>query len=170
MEGKPSRGMSFMSTEVFIDTNILLLATKHKNNAYELSLISESFDTIAKLTHLPANRQSSIYKDCMGKCHVILKDSAYQVFIDDGKIQLTYPIHVDRFYRLMENCLFATKDFLVFKKQNLNTYLHTYFGVEKMSHEVIEFISDFQSERMYALNDELKFIDEHPESFPERLF
>lgn len=38
--------------------------------------------------------------------------------------------------------------------------------MEKESHEVIEFISDFQNKRMYALNDELKFIDEHPDAFP----
>ena len=150
----------------FIDTNILLLATKHKNNAYELSLISESFDTIAKLTHLPANRQGSIYKDCMGNCHVILKDSAYQVLIENGQIQFIYAIHIDRFYELMENCLCATEKYLVFKKPALNPFLNTYFAVEKESHEVIEFISDLQNERMYALNDELKFITEHPEAFP----
>jgi len=150
----------------FIDTNILLLAKKHKNNAYELSLINESFDTIAKLTYLPANRQGSIYKDCLGNCHVILKDSAYQVLVEDGKIQLIYPVQVDRFYKLMENCVCATQKHLVFKKPTLTPYLHTYFAVDKESHEVIDFISDLQSEGLYALKEELKFIAEHPEAFP----
>ena len=150
----------------FIDTNILLLAKKHKKNAYELSLISESFDTIARLTHLPTNKPGSIYKDCMGNCHLILKDSAYQVFIEREQIQLIYPIHIDRFYKLMENCVCATKKYLVFKKPTLTPFLQTYFAVDKESHEVIEFISDLQSERLSALKDELKFITEHPEAFP----
>jgi hypothetical protein len=149
----------------FIDTNILLLATKHKNKAYELSLISESFDTIAKLSHLPANRQGSIYKDCMGNCHVVLRDSAYQVFIENGQIQLIYPICVDRFYELMENCICATEKHLVFEKPELNPFLQTYFAVDKESHEVIEFISDFENDKMIALKDELKIIADNPEAF-----
>jgi len=149
----------------FIDTTILLLVTKHATNSSELYLINEVFDTISKRTNLPANGQASIYKDCMGSCHVIFKDSVYQVFINDKQIQLIYPVSIERFNELMENCLFETPELLVFKNPGLNKFFYSYYAVNKKDYSVNEFISHVDTKRMDALNDELNFIDENPDAF-----
>lgn len=150
----------------FIDTNILILATKLKSYTYELSLINESFDTIAKLINLPGNRQGSIFKDFMGNCHLLLNDSAYQVFISDKQIHLVYPVHIDRFNELMGNCLYETSKHLVFKRPTQNKYSYSYYAVNKEDFGVKEFILHLDEKKMNALNDELNFIDQNPDAFP----
>jgi len=149
----------------FIDTTILLLVTKHKTNSSELCLINELFDTISILTNLPANGQASIYKDCMENCHILFKDSAYQVFINDKQIHLIYPVCIQRFTELVENCQFDTPEFLFFKRPGLNKFFYSYYAVNKKDFSVKEFISHVDTKKMDALNDELNFIDKNPDAF-----
>lgn len=154
----------------FIDSNLLILTTKHRNNSYKLFLLNTLYDTIARVEHLPTNRQGSIYKDCMGNCHLILKDSAYQVIVNKKMIELAYPVHTDYFFKIMQNCMCETEKYLVFKKPAPNPYLHTYFAAHKESHEVIEFISEMELEKMAALQDELRFINTHKSTYTTASF
>ena len=150
----------------FINTNVLVLALQHKNNDLKLFLIDEKYDTISKLATLPGGRQGIIFDDCFGNCHLVLKDSAYQIVFDGQNIKLFYPVATERFYKLMANCRLETPDHLVFEAQSANEYLHSFYAVNKVSHDVFDFITDFEREKLLALKDELNFINKNPDAFP----
>lgn len=150
----------------FIDSAILILAKKHRNNSYALFLLDESFDTIARMNDLPERKPEKLFKDCMGNCHLLFKDIAYQVFYSGKKLELKFPVSIDHFYGLMENCLFETNECLVFKRRSLNAFLHEYYSVRKDNHEVNDMIKTFEYEKANALTDEMQFIKRNPGAFP----
>jgi hypothetical protein len=99
----------------FLDTNLLILSYNYNNNHHELILTDESFDTIhiKDISHLKKPKQ--IFKDCMGNCHLLTGDSAYQVYFHNESIQLIYPTHLPKFLKFLGNCLFETPTHLAFE-------------------------------------------------------
>jgi hypothetical protein len=150
----------------FIGRDILLLANKHRNNSLELILISDTYDTLARLTDLPGKRPASILKDCFDNCHILFRTNAYQVFYDEAQLELIYPTDKEKFVRLMQNCLFSTNDHIFFKRNAISAYKHLYIAIDKETSEVVDFITDIERDKMFALNDEMSFINRNPDAFP----
>ncbi len=99
----------------FIDTNLIILVRNIKTLKRELVVTNDRFDTICKVKIHNIKHPKSIIKDCMGNCHLITNDSAYQIYFDGKSIQLIYAVKLDRFKKLLENCLFETPGYLVFE-------------------------------------------------------
>ena len=106
----------------FLDTNILILSYNNNKNRHELIFLDDNFDTINIKDISYLKKPEQLYKDCMGCCHLLTKDSAYQIYSDYQSTQLIYPIHLDEFYRILGDCLFETSTHIAFKnKANNNT-------------------------------------------------
>jgi len=99
----------------FLDSNLLILTNNFNKNCYELILTNTSFDTIniKDISHLKKPKQ--IFKDCMGNCHLLTSDSAYQIYPSKESIHLIYATHLHKFLKLLGNCLFETPTYLVFE-------------------------------------------------------
>jgi hypothetical protein len=99
----------------FLDTNLLVLTYNFDNNLYELILTNENFDTIniKNLSYLV--KPNKIFKDCMGNCHLLTNDSAYQVYVLNETISFSYATHLPKFLKLLGNCLFETQTHLAFE-------------------------------------------------------
>lgn len=99
----------------FLDSNLLILSYNYNKNHNELILTDENFDNIniKDISYLKKPKQ--IFKDCMGNCHVLTNDSAYQIYFHNEKIHLIYPTDLPKFLKLLGNCLFETPTHLAFK-------------------------------------------------------
>jgi hypothetical protein len=131
-------------------------------------LITESYDTVARLIDLPEKRQASLFRDCFGNNHILFRDNAYQVFYSDEGLDIFHPVPRVYFLRRMQNCRCATMDYLVYERINMNQFKHDYLAIDRETSEVMEFISDLEYDKMYALNDEMQFINRNPGAFPSR--
>ncbi len=103
-----------------MDTNLLILSYNFKKNHHELILTDEHFDTISieDISHLKKPKQ--LFQDCTGTCHLLTRDSAYQIYFDKSSVQLIYPINVQKLYNLLGNCLFETDTHFAFEEGSKN--------------------------------------------------
>jgi len=99
----------------FLDTNIIILSYNYNNNHHELILTDENFDTICIKDISYLKKPKQIFKDCMGNCHLLTKDSAYQVYFLNESVHLIYATHLPKFLSLIGNCLFETPTHLAFE-------------------------------------------------------
>ncbi len=99
----------------FIDTNLIILVRNMKTLQRELIMANDKLDTICKMKVHNIKHPKSIFKDCMGNCHLITNDSAYQIYYDGKSIQLIYAAALDKFRKLLGNCIFETPEYLVFE-------------------------------------------------------
>ena len=99
----------------FLDTNLIILTYNFNKNQYELILSDENFDTISITDVSYLKKPQQLFKDCMGNCHLLTNDSAYQLYSSNQSIYLTYPVHLKKFMELLGDCLFETDTHLAFE-------------------------------------------------------
>ncbi len=99
----------------FFDTNLLVLSYNFNKNRHELILTDNHFDTIKIKDISSYKKPKQIFKDCIGNCHLLTNDSAYQVYFDNQSIYLAYPTDLNKFLNLLRDCLFETPTHLAFK-------------------------------------------------------
>lgn len=143
----------------FLDTNLLVLSYNFDNNRYELILTNESFDTVNIKNVSDLVKPNKIFKDCMGNCHLLTNDSAYQVYVLNETISFIYATHLPKFLKLLGNCLFETQTHLAFegntdevpkleyaakgvndvpsKKSNNEKWKHLFYLVNKETHKKV---------------------------------
>jgi len=100
----------------FLDTNLLILTYNFNKNRRELIVTDEQFDTLSIKDVSYLKKPGQIIKDCMGNCHLLTKDTAYQVYYDKETLYLIYPNPLMNFYNLLGNCLFETATHLAFEE------------------------------------------------------
>ncbi len=140
----------------FFQKQILILKRNLQNRNFHLLLLHNFFDTISTLT-LPADcKLKEIFIDCFGNCQLIGKDSTYQLALINSKLKIVYKFDSFIFNKLLRNCLFATRDYLVFKKKINNGYILNYYGISKKNHAVINFITKNETNK---LNETRRYIN-----------
>ena len=164
----------------FLDTNLLILAYNFNKNRHELIVTNEQFDTLGIKDISYLKKPAQIFKDCLGNCHLITKDTAYQVYFDEESIYLIYPNQLMNFYNLLGNCLFETNTHLAFegdadKTQNLDysarlhsdipgvnskndAWKHLFYFVNKQSHEKTILIATNEWEKKQDAYEQAMFI------------
>ena len=99
----------------FFESNIIILSYNFTKKHHELILTDEKLDTINSRVLSYLKKPNQIFKDCMGNCHLLTEDSAYQINIFNESIQLIYPTYLPKFLKILENCLFDTPTYFAFK-------------------------------------------------------
>lgn len=99
----------------FLDTNILILAYNFNRNRHELILTNEDYDTIFIQDVSSIKKPTQIVKDCMANCHLLTRDSTYQIHCSDEMIVLLYPSPWEKFHKTLGSCLFETYSHLAFE-------------------------------------------------------
>ncbi len=116
----------------FLDDDILLLIYRNSFSK-ELILLDPSNDTITKLNTAKI-KPFKLFKDCFNEVHVLGKDSAYQLYFHNGRIDLIYPTPVSDFKKLMFPCVTQLNDNIYFKLNFYNELVVEYqYAKEKES-------------------------------------
>jgi len=170
-----------------LDSNLLILAYNFNKNREELIVTNEHFDTLSIKDVSFLKKPGQIFKDCMGNCHLLTKDTAYQVYFDKDSIHLIYPIRLASFYDLLGNCLFETNTHLAFegdadKTQNndysarlhsdmpgsnsqINAWKHLFYFVNKQTHEKTIFDQVYEWEKKLDAYEQAMFVFESGTTF-----
>lgn len=142
----------------FIDENVLLLVKNYSNLQSELIITNPVFDTISVLSGELLKGAKKIYKDCVGQCHLVFKDSVYQIDFDGVSLSLTYPIPTIQFYNSVSNCLFESEEYLVFFNTSLEGFHTDFYAVNTADNSTKMVYSDFQLQKLKQLNSDINFI------------
>ncbi len=113
----------------FFSDNVLLMLNENKK--YKLKLVDKDDQTLHEF--LLSTKPIRFFKDCFNQTHVISNDSASQIIILNGEIQLYKAIAIDQIKRLLEPCVASTNDALVFKALSRFKQAVIYFSINKMS-------------------------------------
>ncbi len=150
----------------FIDKNVLLLVLDYRKNAKDLILTNSLFDTISYLSSESLKKAINIYKDCMGKCHVVCKDTVYQIDYYDSILTINYPIPSGKFDETIGACLFESTEYLVFKTTSTEGFYNRFYAVNKEDHSTKLIHSALQSKKLKKRNAEINWILTHPYLYP----
>ncbi len=137
----------------FYGDSILLLSYSWKDivNPW-LIMINNSGDTLFRA---PVKKDGKFYRDCMGNIHLVTKDLAYQVFIENKSVHLLYPLNPDTFYRILDPCITEIQNKFFIRQWSLNNQVlsYTMVNADDTSKKTVRVISDEKAVRMLADRD-----------------
>ncbi len=147
----------------FLDDQLLILEyNKTTLKDFRLLLIDNFFE-INTIYYLPKNiKPISIFKDCLEYCHLITKDSAYQISYSDSLLSLHYPMEIGKFHSVMDDCLFKTDSSMFFQNKTRKGYYYNFYTISLNTKETKSFIVSNDFDRMQALMEEINFYIKHP--------
>jgi len=139
----------------FYGENILLLAYSYKDivNPW-LIMINNNGDTLFRT---PSYKEGNFYRDCLGNIHLVSKDFAYQIFIEDQQINLLYPANPDTFYKILNPCVTVINNKYFLKQWSSHNQVLSYSMVNAndSTKKNVKVISDKRALRM--LSDRNRF-------------
>jgi hypothetical protein len=110
--------------------------------------MTPSGDTLARTC---INQEGSLYRDCMDNMHIIGKDSAWQIFIDESnKFTLLYPMDADTFISILGPCITSLGEKLFLRQYSWNNQVLSYVVADTISKQYSEVrvIADDRALRM----------------------
>lgn len=139
----------------FYGENILLLSYSYKEviNPW-LIMINNYGDTLFKSS---VNKEGNFYRDCLGNIHLVSKEYAYQIFIEDKKLELLYPVNPDTFYKILNPCITEINNKFFIKQWSYHNQVLSYslVNADDSSKKEVKVISDERAIRM--LSDRNRF-------------
>jgi hypothetical protein len=148
-----SRGMMFDVLDYYLLGDSILYAGycykyKKDNNPW-IILKSPTGDTIFAEC---VKKEGKFYKDCFDNIHYLTPKTAYQLIIENNKIQLEFPTDIEEFTSIMYNCETNINGKLIFSQfHNVNQLLLYYYAdIKTFETEVFRIISDEAKIEMLA--------------------
>ena len=149
----------------FIDDNILILLYNHTKKAHELVLTGPLFDTIAcSGKYTEKKKPQYLFRDCLGECHIYDTEFARQVVVRDSIIFLMFTHSTDKFHTTLDECLFETKNYVVFEHP-LNEYIQEFYCIHKEKEERRIILSSNEMEKAREMHDEINWIIAHADIY-----
>lgn len=145
----------------FIGDKVLLLVMNYTNNTKQLVITNSLFDTISTFSNKSIKNAKVIYKDCLNICHLVCKDTVYQIEYYDSVLTINYPISFDKFNIAVKDCLFDFSEYLVFRKSLYEGFYNEFYAVNPKNHDIKIIYSAMQSEKLKDRNDEINWIWAH---------
>ncbi|MEA1877303.1 MAG: carboxypeptidase-like regulatory domain-containing protein, partial [Bacteroidota bacterium] len=115
----------------FIDDNICLIG--YENNQLSkgrVILLSQGEDTLA---YLSVNRPKRIYRDAFDNLHLITKDSIFQLFYNNPRFYLLYPVHIKKASVDLFQLKFVSNSKFLFKQTSGEGQSHEYFYIDTIN-------------------------------------
>jgi len=153
---------SIMDFEFLGDQLVILEYNKSKFKEFRL-LITDSFFNVKTIYNIPSHiKPTNLFTDCLDYCHLVAQDSAYQISYSNELLSLNYPMEIERFHTVLDNCLFKTDSNMFFQHRFRNGYSYEFYTVNLANNELSSFILSMDVDRLLALQDEIKFIKNYP--------
>ncbi len=139
-----------------LDSNMvyLLIYRQNRSNA-ELICKNLEGDTIAASAPFYF-KPERLFKDCLGKLHVLSHDSGFQVYRQEKQLHLIHPVNLKKFDDVLKNCVAATPEVLFFQNVTDHGLGVEYFGVNRLTFikKPISRITDEKKMKMLRRNPE----------------
>jgi hypothetical protein len=143
-----------------IDSGLIYMLV-YRNNLSREELICRNpeGDTLAR-SGLLSFSPKSLIRDCLGYLHILSKDSVYQVYREGKNLKLIYPVGVEKYEKILGECLASTDEVLFYKKVTDYGQRVMYYGVNRKNSEkrVISRVEDEDKMRMLRRNPEDQFM------------
>jgi hypothetical protein len=98
-------------------------------------------------------RPDSLFRDCLDNIHIMGSDSAYQVFLDSSRIELIYPVSMERFDKVLQNCVGATSNTLFYKEVVSHGLGINFYGIDRKHGKKQLIATEEDSRKMKMLNE-----------------
>ncbi len=136
---------------VFVGDSIFVLQEQMGNKNKSLIVLNQHFDSLAVLNSLPKNSRY-LFKDCLENLHVISKDSAYQIAVQQHQILFHKSCDIYRFNKKFKHCLFRKNGRLFFERSIAKGFGKEIFVLNDSSKNKQVFISsvDLKSAEDFA--------------------
>lgn len=140
-----------------LDEGILLLIFKSRLSRAELLLKDYSGNTLLRKDVLPM-KPLTLFKDCLGEVHILAKDKAYQVLLEENKMWLYPPVSSNYFWEVMSSCKFKIGEKVYFEDFEFHNLIKKYYYVSTI---------DTSSHLLAIVGDEEKisFLKQNPENY-----
>lgn len=114
-----------------IDSSLVyMLIYKFRLANAELFCKNVSGDTLARSGILPF-KPVGLFRDCMGNIHVLSADSSYQVKRDQDRLFLWFPVDINRFRSVLQNCVASTNELLYFRKESPDRQSVDFYTIDR---------------------------------------
>ena len=144
--------------EVYDGTVCMLQGSANK---YRLLLADENLSVFDTILSPKGIRPEQLLKDCMGNCQLEASDSVYQINLKD-KTMPFLATERNRYYAVMENCLFLTDKHLYLKVEALDGFSTLFYRIDVETRQKQPlFVSD-GSDNITDINDEWDFQARNP--------
>ncbi len=153
--------------ELFDDGLLILERYKYMQNNHTRLILTDAALEIRLSCNIPMHISPvSIFKDCLGNCHIFTKDTVYQVIFTNNLLSLGYPVEVSKFNETVKDCLFSVDDMIYFQRVYNNGYSCDFYTVNIKNKTKRMFLQCSDHERMNGLKRSLRFLSAYP---PERV-
>ena len=112
----------FLDFDFYDDYIVALTALGNKKY---LQLLDAAGTTISSLK--VSSKSEKLFKDCIGKIHLLTADSSYQVYYDYVKLQLLTSYSIDMFGKLLVPCQCELRDVYYFRQYTYRGLKCNYF-------------------------------------------
>jgi len=168
----------------FMGSRLIILIHNYSKKQYELVLTNEVFDTLCVYPISAIRKPDQLFSDCLGNCHLLTRDSAYQIYIEQQKMALVYPAPLQSFLNTLGDCLFETSDYLAFrgftdesvkleyasrdmmdvpiKKSKNEKWKHLFYFINKKSHKKTVLDQVYEWEKNRDAYDQAVFVFNDP--------
>lgn len=151
----------------FLENQLLVLESARSiRKRYRILIQDDKFQT-KSIFNLPLRFDpKKIYEDCLGNSHLLTEDSAYQINFENNLLTLCYPVEIERFNSVLKDCLFSTDSLLFFQDISVMGYAFSCYCINIDTYVKTPFIADNDIDRYFALQDNIRFIKDHPSRYP----
>lgn len=149
--------------ELFDDGLLILERYKYmQNNHTRLILTDAALETKLSWNIPLCISPVSIFKDCLGNCHIFTKDTVYQVIFSNNLLSLDYPVEISKFNEAVKDCLFYLGDMIYFQRVYDNGYSVDFYTVNIKNKTKRMFLQCSDRERMNGLKRSLRYLSANP--------
>jgi len=131
----------------------------HDHKQFKLIILDKYLDELASLQIPETISPRGLYRDCLDNCHILSRDSAYQVIAIDTSWQICCDFEIGKFHAIMDNCQFQTINHLIFMLKHFGGYGHLFYAINIKDNTLLNFIENNDFERLQKLRNALQFID-----------
>lgn len=131
----------------------------HDHKQFKLIILDKYLDELASLQIPETISPRGLYRDCLDNCHILSRDSAYQVIAIDTSWQICCDYEIGKFHAIMDNCQFQANNYVIFKQKNFGGYGQSFYGVHIKNNTILNFIENNDFKRLQELMYALQFID-----------
>ncbi|MCK9450438.1 MAG: carboxypeptidase-like regulatory domain-containing protein [Bacteroidales bacterium] len=151
----------FLIIDFTICNSKLFVLGNYNNNhkQFKIIILDKYLDELALLKIPETISPCALYRDCLDNCHILSRDSAYQVIEIDTSWQICCDYEIDKFHAIMDNCQFQANNYIIFKQKNFGGYGQSFYGVHIKNNTILNFIENNDFKRLQELMYALQFID-----------
>jgi hypothetical protein len=154
--------VSIIDFELYDNNMLILEKIKSYPDIYRITLTDLNLEQKSFYSLPLTLKPEKLYKDCLQQCHVISKDTSFQIVIDSSGIDLPFSMELNKFYKNMNGCLFQIENDVYFREKFNEGFQYNFYYVNTIEKSIHEFKSDFDQKRLNKMNESIRWTRKNP--------